>query len=623
MPKKSIGLLFTVTILATGLLVVLLAVLSYPEVVEAEITQVGIPGLSEKPGLDPRWLALITEEGARQSAQIMNGGPSINVDLTAQTVAGLSDSPLPVQITATRGVTILLDAIIQPTPIDQFYLYQVTVECEPWELDCFEFKADDIVWVEQGGLVVSMTLPLLTAVSDAVADQVDGRAPPNDAVTVYLFPSMESAAFLTATVAADGGGDYQVAWGPGYDVLPPDDGYSRYSAAVGKSAFVRYVTPLVRVENTGLEVAGIVMPDSEVEIEIRDAQGNLMFSTWTRANEFGTFFTLAEHYWGLYDQPSEFIRPGYQVHVEAGDQQISMTVAELSAQMDLSTQTVFGGGPPGATLGFVQMDGPLVNRNETLWHWNPSEFVTATVDSFGEFSVGTDLARGNYGAVIHRDAQGQQTFSRYTVPFMRARMGSAIPHWRFVDNLVDGQISGENQALTVTIQGPSGYLKDYFEVPAYFNGYFRHYQGEHQENITLDYGDVITVSTSDGPVLSMAMPNLTVEVDPNNYTVSGVAPAGAALKVFVIEEYIPDPPPYPPPFEAGNDYQPLEIELTASPDGNYLADFSSLGGFDPQSSGVVLMTFPDGNQVMRTFQVGAICPPRLRVGSSRRKQCLV
>ena len=97
--------------------------------------------------------------------------------------------------------------------------------------------------------------------------------------------------------------------------------------------------------------------------------------------------------------------------------------------------------------------------------------------------------------------------------------------------MLTGQISEAATPITIAIQGPSGYFKDVRSATAASDGYFYDYGSS---GLTLDSGDVITVSTAHGVQVALQLPVLTGEIDPVTDIVSGTAPPGARLKVTAL-----------------------------------------------------------------------------------------
>ena len=345
----------------------------------------------------------------------------------------------------------------------------------------------------------------------------------------------------------------------------------------------------------------------------------MVYRRWAYSEEDGFFSGVMNSYWGLYDSPPAVMTPGFLVYAIADSFEISMTVAEVTAHADLAGNQVTGTAPAHAEVEFWKMAGPYQNRYDTLWSQDPIDRFTTTVSGGGLYTITSPLIRGNYGAVSYRDGAGMQTFQRFTTPYLWVRMGRRIEQWRLTDYLFTGQLEAPTQRITVEIQGPSGYLKDFFQLPTAYNGYFENRESFYEVNHTFDGGDVITIRPAEGPELSVLLPQLTAEVDREESIVHGEAPAGAELTVWVFEVDQWTLPPYPPPIDP-NVPGPLERIVTAGPDGTYEADFSALGGVPPFASGVVMMTMADGNEVVRTFESGSTCPPELlsaQVGGSR------
>ena len=121
-----------------------------------------------------------------------------------------------------------------------------------------------------------------------------------------------------------------------------------------------------------------------------------------------------------------------------------------------------------------------------------------------------------------------------------------------------GQVAEASVPITVEVQGPSGYLKDWYTLAAWDNGYFAD-RNVYYPGVTIESGDLVTLTTPHTPPVSLLLPVLTADVDIDTDIVSGQAPPFSPLTVRVF-------------------YMDLQVVITATAEGQYSADFSSLGG---------------------------------------------
>ncbi len=175
-----------------------------------------------------------------------------------------------------RGDTVYISTTVQPVPENDGYLYVAVLP--PWGTGtwaygyCDEpFLPGDVFWAVQGSAVLSLTLPPLSALADPDTDRVSGTAPPSDTLSLYLYPRTTPDAVLTQTVAADPEGAFQAPWA---DLRPGDTGFVAWSAAPNRTAYLRFVAPLLQVQVDGTEVVGMAPPCTGITLDVADAAGN-------------------------------------------------------------------------------------------------------------------------------------------------------------------------------------------------------------------------------------------------------------------------------------------------------------------------------------------------------------
>ena len=183
------------------------------------------------------------------------------------------------------------------------------------------------------------------------------------------------------------------------------------------------------------------------------------------------------------------------------------------------------------------------------------------------------------------------------MPYVYAILGKP-PGYTFDWLRIWGQVSQPNTPITVEVQGPSGYLKDWYTLASGVNGYFEDRPNDMGTNSILENGDRITVTTSEGPEIVLPIPTLTVQADPDTNIVTGHAPPLSQV-IVVIEKS-------------------KTLTVTADAGGIYLADFSGLGGFGDILSGQVIWHSPEGYAVERQFYTipGVQCPTVLKAPRS-------
>ncbi len=565
---------------------------------------------------DPRWLSLL-HSSHPNLLRLQAAAPSVNVHLTDRFVAGRVGLASSVTVSVTRAGARIAHAVAAPIPDvgGFFYLTQLT-----WAGAAYgsggscgggAFQPGDVVWVAQAGLVTTMTIPTLNGLADAPTDVISGSAPPSQTVTLYLFPSVDSTATYTRTATSNEAGTYQAQWAPEVDLRPGDSGYILYAESPDRRAYVRFVTPVLRVQVAGMEISGLAAPCSEVEITLYDSEGGIRSGWWTWAEANGRFY-LSE-YWEKEATP---LRPGDRVLALAAGQTFSTTVLAVTAHTDLSGGKVWGEAPAGAPVSVMRFAGPLSYGWDNLWDQLPTGQALVTATAPGLYTASLPLTRTDYGAACAFSPEGHQTCARFAVPYLRVRMGeSRTPGGSLLAYEAEGQIDAPSAPLTIAIQSARGYPRDIRRLTAAGNGYFRDTL-DYGQSLALDTGDVLTLTTPQGVRVALVLPLLTAEAHPLSDTVSGQAPPGTRLIVSILyDEYPIAPPPPgalgggpapPPPY-----YGYAVRVVTATAEGRYLADFSGEVDITSVTVGEVAMSTPEGHTVARAFRTVLGCRPTL------------
>lgn len=548
---------------------------------------------------DPRWLDILRASPSG-GIRLQSATPSLHVHLTDRMVAGRVPVPSPVSVQVRRGGIIVATATAHPFPDGDGYLYvaspaYVYPDGCGGPCGCFSFQPGDEIRAIQGSTIISLTVPPLTALADPAADVVLGTAPPSDTVTLYLYPRADPSAVLTTTAPADPEGHYEANWQP-TDLRPGDTGHVAWNADPYRAAYLRFVAPLLQVQWNGSEVLGMAAPCSTIHLIARDAEGQWLMDTWAWADRYGYF--QAWLYWAEKEEGVQRLYPGSRIIAEAADQTFAATVLSMSAHADREGGVVVGSAPAGAALRALRFPGPLRYRR-SIGESPPNEEVTGTADATGWYTLPLALAAADYGAVFAAGPDGHETFARFAVPYLFARLGPRGP-MAVVPNSVRlwGQVDGANLPITIAVDGPRGYPKDLRFLTSGVGGEFSDLTSD--SDVILETGDTITVSTSEGVRVALRLPTLTAHADPLSETVSGEAPPGARLEVFVYAAPLTpygggggEPPPPP--------YSPVSRVVTATAEGTYVADFRGLADITPESVGEVVLYLSEDAAVSRPF----------------------
>jgi hypothetical protein len=254
---------------------------------------------------------------------------------------------------------------------------------------------NDTVVVEASPAIEVPVTPL-SAEADTVNDQVTGTGPANEDLGVTVggcWRNVTTDADGNFTADASGECDLQV--GDWIDV--------NYWNDEGNQVFIGFNAPLVRVNTVNDIVDGYATPNAAVTLTLK--RGGSSIATATASTDmngwFSAFFTDANG--NLVD-----IKPGDTVEVTASPTN-SVTLADLSATVNQTNDTVTGNGPDNAKL--------LVKIFSQGNGWSISKSILT--DSNGNFTVDLssemDLTDSSYAYVRYSDANGHQT-SIHTTP---------------------------------------------------------------------------------------------------------------------------------------------------------------------------------------------------------------
>jgi hypothetical protein len=505
-----------------------------------------------------------------------------------------------VDIRVVRDGLELASTSVLPIPDAGGFFYLVDLQ---WRGYSDHFQVGDVVWVTQASASLSMTVPVLNSLADSETDRVFGQAPADAPLTVYLFPFASPSASYTQTVIANGGGNYELTWSPALDVRPADNGYVLYAQDMTRQVYTRFVAPLLRVQVGGTEASGYAPPWSSVVISVTHAGGGPLTWLYGYAGADGSFDTGCYFFYGEY--PS--FLPGDRIAAAAAGQTFSMTVASLSAQADLSHGQVRGEASTGQEVKILRFNGPIGSSCDSLFSQPPASQVAVTSAASGQYTASVPLTFADYGAAVVSSPAGYQTYARFAVPYLWARLGDIHDYYWVKETMFWGQVDDQSVPITVTIQGPSGYLKDQYRISASSNGTF--FGDSPYTGLSLDSGDVITLTTPRGPQISLLLPLLTANADPASGIISGQAPPGERLTVNIWDGYYPKPLLLGLGGGGGGDQIQYTLVVTATAQGNYQADFSGLGGFTYSAMGEVTLTTLQGHTVVRPFRAQPLCPP--------------
>lgn len=569
--------------------------------------------------------------------------PTLNLGLHNALVSGFTPRPEPIELVLLRDDLIVASAMANPVPDGSGgYLYAAKLYRHYGFTGiggggggyCCLVQSGDRLQAAQAGAVVSLTVPLLTALADQSIATVYGQAPPTATVDGYLYHFADPTISFQETVTASPTGSYTLEFGFQTTMTARDYGFVFYADAASNQVYRRFNAPYLQVGLGSRYVDGLVAPCTPITLSLYDDKGLLQTQPYYSGDSDGDFHLDLGH-----AGPTPDV--GQRVVVTAAGQVISLTIPLLMALPDPVADQVTGQAPPGTPVQVDLYEGPeRMGYHEGPPGGQPDARVIVTAATVGGIYTATfnDIMAGDYGAVYVTNLAGHRTYRRFGVPFLRACLG---------DYYLDGQVN-ESGPFTVTVIGQSGLVRDIHTVYAYEGGRFYDDGEWWRSELRLSAGDRVSVVTRAGAVLAMTMPTLTAQADQRSETVYGQAPPLSPLRVGYSPvddpHYPPSPTPYPPPTpypllsppeEAGlpsvdspdlkagggrpySDYDhEYVLTLTSTASGVYTADMSVLVTMTAGDQGAVFYVNPVGYEVVREYVVPPMPYVRAQVGGGQ------
>jgi hypothetical protein len=253
------------------------------------------------------------------------------------------------------------------------------------------------------------------------------------------------------------------------------------------------------------------------------------------------------------------------------DRLVSVSVLTVTALADPVSNVVSGVAPPREKLEAYYLPG------------NRSYRQTATVEVSGtyaiDFSSQAALDRGEAGYVARIDAGGGRQVRHFVLPQFRLDANGCT---------VDGR-AAPRSSVDMTVTHTTG-RSDRLWAFSDREGWFRSDYGDGSyprtypcESPDLTSGDRVT-ATAAGQQMALTFPTLTAHPDVSARQIHGKAPPSSSLLVVLAH--------------AGQAYQHV---VTATVQGDYLADFSGDTDWDADEGGTITYFTPDGHRVTRRY----------------------
>jgi hypothetical protein len=527
---------------------------------------------------------------------------TLNLGLYSYLASGSTPRPENIALRLTRNGEVIAEATTYPFPDGNGgYLYAAMLYSTRYYGSggggyCYPLiESGDILQAIQAGQIVSLTVPLLSALADQHTKSVYGQAPPTATLEIYFYRYSDPTVVYRQTITATAAGNYQADFSSLTPVTPRDYGYVFHANASGNHVYARYNVPFLLAGVETHNAGGVIAPCTPFSATLRDGAENLRVYYYGFSSSDGTF--------------NAYFYPPSQVNdtlvVTAAGQVISLTIPALTARPDPAGDIISGEAPAGAAVQVDLYRGPLgYDDNSKPPAGEPTYSFSVTATTTGTYTADftglADVVAGEYGAVYVTNVAGHQAYRRFAVPFLQTRLGNYQ---------LTGQVNGGSQ-VTVTVWGSCGIPRGVRFVPVYDNGYFT--DRDLEGGLQLLAGDQVTVTAEDGQETGLLAPVLTATADQVHSTVHGQAPPNSPLRVEVSHYWYPGGL-----HEAGGGYfYAHTLWVTSTATGVYTADFSSLTTFQQGNGGRVFYINPAGHEVYVEFSVPTKPFMRVQSGSN-------
>jgi hypothetical protein len=406
--------------------------------------------------------------------------------------------------------------------------------------------------------IIVFTVPTLTVECDRRTDALSGQAPPNAPLEVTWtgndgWDGGSHSWIITSTLA----GSYSLDLSNQADLDRGDRVKVTWTDDEGNQVWLAHRTPGLdaALGNASIQVFGPAL--RPVTLTLLSTSGTPIYT------DTFTFGSSGQAWCSPYEQPSYFplfLEAGQTIIARLESEMMTVTLPRLTALIDAQTNVVSGEAPPGSRL--------MISPHDYSYL---TEYRPITVTVTGTYSVDLGDGAAN-GEVIYLHPDGHRVTLDFFVPHIEVTLGTPY---------VYGVGPGPG-VLTVTLRGADGELKGsgadkYRWDPDTF---YVKLADAQQQPVMVSGGDVLFVEAA-GSVMSVTVPVLTASFDQRTGILTGVAPAGAWLRIHV-------------------DYNYRQVQ--ASPDGTYAMDWSDLS---PSSGtqGNVRITDDRGNRINLDFTV--------------------
>jgi len=451
-----------------------------------------------------------------------------------------------------------------------------------------DIEVGDILEVEFiSGDPIIITIPRVTAQTDAGANTVGGLAPAGSSVTVTQGGGGGPGGgqpLRTATATAGADGRYSADFTGQLDIVAPMNGNVTIRLPSGHQLTTAWAAVRMTLEIGDNYVTGNGPPGRQVEATLVDS--NITVNVAAGDDEtgggggggggFNNWQVQFEDTLGL---PVN-IRVADTVRAVVGDDTINLKVPELSGVAFVADDIINGKTTPNRAL--------TLSVQRILAQGQPPQNVAVTADANGNFSHDfgdTFDLQHNDVILFQTQEQGHIIISRLLVPGLRLNLDEArlTGSWK-PNTTLDVTLSGAGRPAVV-VQARTG--EDATFTTLIQSG------GQRAEVRT---GDTLKVKAQGSTEeLTLVVPELTVAGDAGNDTVSGRATPGGVLQLTVSPTF----PRAGGGFGPGGGGQTRNLRPTVNADGTWSTGFQPAYNVQPGTRMATLYREPTGHLVER------------------------
>ncbi len=365
-------------------------------------------------------------------------------------------------------------------------------------------------------------VPLLTLETVTVA-AVAGRAPPSGKLRIrWQNPADHPGALVEQTVTATGSGDYAAELPAGLLAVAGSRIEVTYVDSSGNTFRRQWSSPSLRAQLGGSQVLGQVAPS--IAVTVTAARGEQLLAKALASSQADGVFSLVLRDAGGAETA---LQAGDHIHLEASGRSetavprieaLDHRLLPIEARLEGPQRRIVGRTAPAQSLLVAgQADGraPVMTNR-------------ATADPDGHFDVlvpapqpGQSLPAGSIFTVAAQDEQGMATFVRLVEPWLEVTIGSASAQGLAAPfGQLDGQLwRAATQVATLNARSDT------------FGAWQGDWRSASGSAVGPEIGDQLSIVDPAGTNVTLVVPVLTIELEPDGQGLRGSGPPGTWLEV--------------------------------------------------------------------------------------------